>query len=611
MDPSSEIRFDGWTLLRRSGELLRDGRRVRLQEQPRQVLEELLARPGELVTREQLIARLWPAQVVDFDTALNAAVRRLRAALGDEADTPRYIETIPRRGYRFVGNIEPPAGAAVETSVARTGRGTWIAIAAAAVAVGVGIAAWYGHQRMDTATPPAQDRMHSIVVLPFLDLSPEQDQTHLTDGVTEELIHLLSRIDGLQVMARTSSFAFKGTDTSLATIAERLNVTHVLEGSARSANGRLRVTARLIDARSGSELWSRSYDNVPESIFEMEQDIVLSVAGVLEVDPVDLPAPKTGIDARAHERLLLARFFFQRRAPGDMELARQYFEEALGLDPDYALAWEGLASSLWILTTDGKLATDDGLARLRDAAERALALDPRLAVPHLRLANYYWAVGDPQASREHRRQATETDPDNWLVISFAAGAAAEEGRLEDAIGFMRRVTAQDPISVSSRVNLALYLFLADRLDEALVEIRKAQAINPQLVADVHAYILIAQKRYPEALALAESWPDQPQRSEALALANHGLGRQAEADAALDALIRRFGDAQPYRVALVYAFRGQADEAFRWLEVAARPCDETRRFPIRCWYPLMQRSPLLKNLHADPRWADWLAGFDDA
>ncbi len=467
MDPSPEIRFDVWTLRTQTGELLNAGTRVQLRPQQAQVLEELLANPGELVTREQLIARLWPNRVVDFSMGLNSVVRRLRAVLGDHAETPRYIETIPRRGYRFIGTVD-----------------TRHAVDAVAVDVPV-----------PSIVPTRWHRRRWPVVAASL--------------------------------------------LVLATVA----ATH---------------WPQPVDDRAG---------RAPSSV---------------------------SANPQAQERYLRARHFLQRRTPGDVERARQYFAESLAIDPGFARAWAGLASACWIDTIEGRLPQQQGLSRVRQAAERALAIDPGLAEAHVRLAYYRWRVGDRLAGDKHFRQAVELEPGDPLVLGIAAGKAASTGRFEAAIELQRRAVEAEPLSLAHRDNLVAWLVMAGRLDEAEAALRSLQELSPaprDSVKDL-AQVLILQGRFNEALELAGSMQDDADRLLARALAYHGLGRSSDSDAALRALNESVPASDPIRIAEVHAYRGESDDAFEWLQAA--PSSDFDQSRIRY-------SPFLKSLHQDPRW----------
>jgi DNA-binding winged helix-turn-helix (wHTH) protein/tetratricopeptide (TPR) repeat protein len=467
LEPSGDYHFDGWTLRSRSGELLRAGRCIRLQAQPQQILEELLARSGELVTRERLIERLWPEGIVDFDTALNSSIRRLRGALGDHADYPRYIETIPKRGYRFIGRLDapsqlsvaaPPAGSTKPPSTRR--RRTWLG---AILALGMAIPA-------------------TVFLMPMLD--------HPQPG-----------------------------------------------------------------------------------------------AGGLRIDGIK----------EAQEAFTRAQHFLHRRKANDLELARQYFSEALVIDPQFARALAGLASAYWIDTMRGSIPREQGLPMVRDAAERALAIDPGLAEAHLRLANYWGARDEPAISDEHFARAQALAPEDPLVVSFAAGAAATAGRFDEAVELQRRSVAADPLDLASRWNLATWLYAAGRIREAreeLVRWRELEPDSPQGAVRL-ARMLILEGRHAEALDLATGIPDEPERLTIQAMGFYGSGDATRADAALEALIALDPGQTRFRVAEVLAYRGDRDRALEWLAQAGSEDTVNDHWS---W-----SSPFLAPLRSDARW----------
>lgn len=477
MDAGKVIRFDGWRLDCQSGELLKDGVRVRLQSHPQQMLEALLERPGELVTREQLIARLWPKSVLEFDTALNSTVRRLRIALGDAADMPRYIETLPRRGYRFIGKVELPPAPVPEV-----------------------------------ASPGAS-----------------------------------------------------GTAVPVRSPARRRRTVAAAAAAAILAAAAVAYFSWTLDTTQGHSQGQASAQS----------------------------------RAQARETYGRAKFLLDRRGPDDVERALQYFEEAIRRDPTYALAWSGRASANWIQLIEGRIPRAQGLSRVRDSAERALQLDPTLAEAHLRLANYRWAVGDPAAAVEHVRRATELEPRNSLVLSFAASKIADAGRLSEAIALQRRAVEADPLSAVVRFNLASMLYVAGSFDDAETELRRLRELAPAM-SDVDAMlglVLVQQGRPDDALSVVADGGADVLRLQVLALANFASGRQAEADRALHMLQATCPDDERHLVAEVYAYRGEVDQAFAWLRPA--PAGALDGVP---WY--LAQSPLLKVLREDPRWQPW-------
>jgi DNA-binding winged helix-turn-helix (wHTH) protein/tetratricopeptide (TPR) repeat protein len=473
MNPSGAFHFDGWVLDRTTGELQKAGVRMRLQAQPLRILGELLSNPGLLVTREQLIAQLWPQGVVDFDTALNSAMRRLRTALDDHADSPRYIETIPRRGYRFIGSLEADAAARVQVPVA--------------------------------AAP------------------------------------LKRRLGWLPATA-------------------------ILSVVAAAIGG-------VFATRAGDEAGTTAISANPS----------------------------------ANEIYLRADHFFHRRAAGDLERARRYYEEALAIDPRFAEAWAGLASAYWIETAEGRIAQEQGLAQVRHAAERALALNPRLARAHVRLANYHNVTGDPRTAGKHLQAALELEPANQLVLGVAASQAAAAGRLAEAIELQRRALEAEPLSQSGRYNLAALLYFAGRHEEVLGEMIEWAELNPnpQQNPEVHALALMATGRFEEALALASGWSPGEDRSFVNALALGELGRRAESDVALAALVESGGAVEAYRIAEIHAQRGDRERAFEWLRTgAAHDHGHGWRHSGRRPLWALPYSHFLKPLQSDPRWEAW-------
>ena len=605
MDTSAEIRFDNWTLRGQPRELLQDGVRVRLQEQPLQILEELLAHPGQVVTREHLTALLWPKRIVDYDSALNAAVGRLRATLGDEAETPRYIETIPRHGYRFIGTVlmpESPAVAAVEAAPRPVRlKLAWTVLAALALVAGIGAVIW--SVRHDTSTAERsrpQSAAQTIAVLPFVDLSAGQDQQYFSDGLTEELISHLAAELPLRVIARTSSFSLKGQNLDIATVATKLGVSHVLEGSVRKSGDQVRITAQLIDAATSSHLWSQSYDRKLDDLLRVQDEIAQAVASALQVALSAPRSPAAPHDARVYEQLFRGRFFFQRRGPGDLERAREYYERAIAIDADFAPAWAGLAGVHWISIATGTISLEAGREKVREAAQRALQLDPNLAEAHLRMTNYFASIGNEQAADEHMRQAVAAEPNDPFVLTFAASAAAADDRLDDAIELQRRAVVADPWSTFTRSQLASFLYLAGRFEEARAEWLKVLEISPGPPPGDLGLTLLQAGRFDEALTTIGTLPEGAARTQQLALVYHALGRKTEAKAALEELIATVAD--PFLIAEVCAYRGEIDAAFQWLEKDDLTPARAGPFQVEHW--IKRKSPFLKSLHADARWSAW-------
>ncbi len=371
-----EIRFDGWKVNFDSGEISRDGNTHRLQDQPLQILDELVKHPGEVVSREHLIARLWPTGVVEFDTGLNSAMRKLRIALGDDAETPRYIETMPRKGYRFIGRIEedipfPPMAdiptlpvqyvpTPFETGAVIGRRASDRRAPLKRLALGFGsilVAVVLAAGRLAPARQILSGRglspksLPTIVVLPLVDMSVDQSEQALCDGLTEELSNWLAHIPTLRVVARTSAFAFKGQNIDVRKIAEALGATHVLEGSLRRSGDQLRITVQLIAADTGLHIWSRSFDHADRRhLPDRGHGVARRGRGACTWNFPRKPR-RSGRNAsrrgwKRYEFYLIGRARQSRRTAEDNLKSIEYFRRAVEADPEYVPALVGLAESL-------------------------------------------------------------------------------------------------------------------------------------------------------------------------------------------------------------------------------------------------------------------------
>jgi adenylate cyclase len=584
------------------------------------VLVALARRPGEYVSREQLIDEVWPDRVVT-DNVLSRCVYELRKHLVSAGGSRKYkalLETLPKRGYRLNAEVvpDPPTS----QSLAKPRPAEWRGIMLLA-ALGVMVAgAWWALDRAGDGRIPEVHALGpvTVAVLPFVDLSAEGDQEYFADGVSEELINVLTRIPELQVIARSSSFWFKGRNPDIATVAEKLNVTHVLEGSVRRSDDRIRITAQLIDAAGSVHLWSDTYDREFGDIFAIQDEIALAVAEKLELafrgDGPALTAHSP--DPEAYVLNLHAWFLFNRRAPGDLDHAAAYYRRALEIDPEYAAAWAGLAGVHFIQAWDDERDLASGLALAREAAERAVDLEPTLPEARARLARVLNTIGERDAGTVHMAKAVKYGQDSPLVLSMQAGYAWSRRDFDEAIALNRRAAALDPLNVVIRENLATHLASAGRLEEAEHEVRVALEIRPEGDSWGHlsrrlADILILQRRPVEALALIANWPDGSARDRALALIRAMDGQPDPFEKALARLVARADLASAISLAHVYAFTGDTDAAFRWLDIARERLDvESTAHPvfIRIMQTNVNTSPFLDPLRLSPRWQDWQASW---
>ncbi|HET9326949.1 MAG TPA: tetratricopeptide repeat protein, partial [Candidatus Eisenbacteria bacterium] len=470
---------------------------------------------------------------------------------------------------------------------------------------------------------PVAEKVASIAVLPFVNRSASAEDEYFSDGLADELLGVLSKIKGLRVTARTSSFQFKGSKDDVPTIGRKLDVATLLEGSVRKAGNRIRVSVQLVNVADSSHLWSETYDRTLEDIFAVQDDIAHSVVKELRTTllgeapdsdasgaakaEVARAAKGRGTDPEAHRLYLVARHLIDRITREDTTRAIEYLKQALARDPEFALAWAELGRAHSREAAQGWTPTAQGYWRAREAVERSLALEPDLAEGHAGMGlirvNHDWDWRGVEASFA---RALELAPGNATVLRWAGTLALSLGRLEEAIGLCRRALEQDPLSASAYSNLGLALIAAGRFAEAEAAYRKSLELAPQRIS-AHASLsltLLAQSRGEEALAEAMQEPSELFRHWALAIVHHGLGQGAESVAALRELIEKYSDAAAYQVAEVHATRGEADAAFEWLERAYTQRDAGLGALIS--------SGQFRSLHEDPRWRAFLKkmGLED-
>jgi TolB-like protein/class 3 adenylate cyclase len=466
------------------------------------------------------------------------------------------------------------------------------------------------------ALPSVADETPSIAVLPFINLSRDEENEYFADGLAEELLNVLSRVRGLRVASRTSAFSFKGIKVDIPTVAQKLNVATILEGSVRKAGKRVRITAQLIQVATDSQLWAESYDRELEDIFAVQDDIAQSVvkelrAALLGEKPgalansaaradVRAAAKGRGEDPEAYRLYLQGRFFMDRATRRDMAKGIGYFREALQLDPRYALVWASLARALMIQANYSFAATAQAAGAARDAAQRALELEPDLVDGHLALAwvrmYHDW---DWNGAETAIRRALEIAPGDSSTIRQASSLAQILGRTDEAIALARQAVALDPLNVAGHVALGRWYWSANRLGEAETALEKALELDPQREF-THLLVgltQLAQGHLDEALAAVDQEVNEHLRATGLAQVHHACGRRIESDAALRDLLKGGATGGSFEIAEAYAYRGDVDCAFEWLERAY-----SEHVAGVAWAKTL---PTLHNLHGDARWRPFL------
>ena len=552
-----------------SGEISRDGNTHRLQDQPLQILDELVRHPGELVSRELLISRLWPTGVVEFDTGLNSAMRKLRIALGDDAETPRYIETLPRKGYRFIARIEddaPNSGiptlpaqyvpTTFETGAVIGRRASDRRAPVKRLALGFGsifaalilaAVAWYMPGNLFQADADADsESLPTIVVLPLVDMSVDQGESALCDGLTEELSNWLAHIPTLRVVARTSAFAFKGQNIDVRKIAAELGASHVLEGSLRRSGDQLRITVQLIAADTGLHIWSRSFDRPIGDIFEIEDTVSRAVAEQLHLeltaDTAELWAQRQPGTMEAHELYLLGRARQSRRTADDNLKSVEYLRRAVQADPQYVPALVALSESLLNGLSLNRAPIEDVKAEVEPLINRAMQINPDLpevlavkgwllneefradeALPlllratrlnpndassHRFLGDLYDRLAEPDEAMKHFSAAARLDPMDFISHVFRCMELVDLGEYTEATAACTRARELDPTHMWGPLATSWIARAQGKTDEAMQWIDAARKLQPRdtYLVDQKIELLLAQEKFADARTVMRELP---------------------------------------------------------------------------------------------------------
>ena len=627
---AERVRFGTFELNVRTGELVSIGTtavearsaKVQLRQQPSQILRILVERQGSIVTREEIRLILWPNDtVVEFDRSINVAMAILRKALADDADHPKYIETLVWRGYRLIAPVEwqPSQTAAegllepraetltrIEGQISErepTAPKYWLkaAVVAVSAVMLVGIA-YRSRRHFRDATPPSSQKIR-LAVLPFANLTGDPNKEYLADGLTEEMTSQLGRLnpEQLGVIARTSVMGYKHKDVRLDQVGRDLSVQYVLENSLRESGDHLRLTAQLIQVKDQTHLWTQDYDYLAKDILNVQDDVAKAVAREIRVrltsqQQEDL-ARSRPVNPEAFDAYLQGYHFFQGSTDKDADMAAKYFERATQLDPSYALAWAYLSRARNWQGNEGLIPMEEGRRLAREAVERALSLNPNLAEAHAQMGrlkitvDYDWAGANASYQR-----AVELEPGNPEGVRLAALSAAELGRFDVALQLARRAVDLDPLNADGWGNLGEIEFYMGHLDQGAADSKKALELDPDHWASPFTLsrIYLLQGRAQDALPEIERVHYAPYRAHLYALTYYALGRKKESDAALSELITKYHASNAFEIATIYAFRNQTDEAFEWLDRAYAQRDPSLMST--------KMDPLLKSLHNDPRFA---------
>jgi TolB-like protein/Tfp pilus assembly protein PilF len=530
------LRFGDFQVDLLSGELRKNGHKVRLQSQPFQLLAVLLERPGEVVTREEVSRRLWPSDsFVDFDHGLGTAVNKLREALGDSADSPRFVETLPRRGYRFIGKIDHVAAEAIARS--------------------------------------SRFRRTMLAVLPFQNLSGDSSQDYFADGLTEEMITQLGELGGSQlgVVARTSSMAYKNTTKHIGQIGRELAVDYILESSVRRDGNQVRITVQLIRAQNQTLVWANSYDRELIHSIGVQEEVAREVAQRIKVSLAPAGALPVPLNPLANDAYLRGRHFSYQYTEDGFGKAAIHFEKAVAADPKFAAAWAGIAESYTFLIITNVLRPQEGWPKVRHAAQKAIELDPALSDGRLNLAHFECHMWNWKPAEPDFQKAIALNPSNEKAHRWYAVLLASLSRHQEAIRETNRSRELDPFSVIANAEVVRTLYYARRYEQAVEEAHKAELLDPDYPR-THFWLgrVYAQMgKVSEAIAEAErSGPtDSLIRLTELAYARARAGETAEANALLQNLQQRaeLAYVPAYDFSIIHTALGENEQALAWLQ----------------------------------------------
>jgi TolB-like protein/DNA-binding winged helix-turn-helix (wHTH) protein/Tfp pilus assembly protein PilF len=606
--PGFDLRFGPYELKSRVRQLHKHGVKLKLRPQSFRVLEILLERPGDLITREEFRRELWPSDTfVDFEHGLNTSVKDLRSALNDSASEPRYIETLPKLGYRFIATVEPaespstelpPAASVIDSSQApvatpeslpvqqqasrRSALG-WPVLLVAALVIGASVAAYFHWKHSQARRQTASEHL-MVAVLPFENLTGDSTQEYFSDGMTEEMIAQLGRVDPehLGVIARTSVMHYKHSGEQLDQIGRALGVEYVLEGSVRRDSNKVRISAQLIQTKDQSRIWARQYDRELNGLLvlqgeiahEAADEILLALGERKLTSNAAFTTSQVTKSYEAYDLYLKGRYFLAKRTPQGFQQAAESFEQAVAKDPNYAPAYAGLADSYTLMGEYDMVPPGEIIPKARAAALKALDLDEKLAEAHVSLAviaqNYDW---DWQTADKEFRRAIVLDPNYATGHHWYAEHLAFLGRFDEAFPEIQRARQLDPLSLIIQTDNAVFLYYSRQYDPAIAQFRAILEMEPNFPR-VHilesAYVQKGQ--FAEALADVENWrrfdPDAFWGRTMEAYINARAGRPAQARRILDKLqSRESGPIDPLALVAPYIALGDKDRAFMWLDRA--------------------------------------------
>lgn len=615
---SPVVRFADFDLDLRTGELRRNGTSLKLQPQPAKILALLVSRPGEIVTRQELARQVWGSETfVDFEQGLNFAIRQIRSALNDDAEHPRFLETLPKRGYRFTAEVTglappdidaPPPPPAPVPRLRPVKRYAIALLASAAVVIAVVLTLNWASLRQRWWSAAGTPRIMSLAVLPLHNLSHDPQQEYFSDGMTDELITDLAKSGNLRVISHTSVERYKETRRSLPEIARELGVDAVIEGTVMRSGDRVRITAQLIDARTDRHLWAESYERDFRDVLALQDEVSRDIASKIRITVTprdrDPAASVHAVRPEAHEAYLKGRYFWNKRTEKDVSKGIEYFEQATRLDPNYAAAYAGLAESYVVMNGHRFLPPAQAFPKARAAALKALELDDGNAEAHASLGSLHWEYEwDKSSAEKEFRRAIELNPSYATAHAWYAEELAVIGRGDEARTEIRRALEVDPLSLPVSVVAGWILYAGRDYDQAIQQLRRTLEMDSNF-AIAHTYLgraYVQKGNFRQAIVESQTATrlsgNHPFYLSWLGNAYARAGNREEALRVLRQLdtISRQKYVSAHDVAAIYAGLGETSKAIAWLNKAY---DEHAYTVL-----LLQVEPEFDSLRSDSRFQD--------
>lgn len=576
------VRFGTFQLDLKARELLKAGRKVRLQDQPFRVLALLVSRAGQVVTREELRQAIWPSDVyVTFDQGLNNAIRKVRDALEDSADNPRFVETVAKQGYRFIAPVSPVQPLSPQppprSSSPRIRNAVLIGLIATSLLAALAYWAW--HRPVMHATPSSEKAI--LAVLPFDNLSHDPDQDFFADGLTEEMTAQLSKLnpERLSVIARGSVVKYKGSGVPASQIGKELHADYLLQGSVRRSPGRVRITVQLIQVRDQTDLWADSYDNELKDILALQDALARTVANQIHItltaEQQARLATVRQLDPAAYEEYLKGRFYWNKRTADGMDIASTYFQQAINKDPSYGAAYSGLADCNSGLAWHGFKSPAEALPKANAAALKAIEINPQSAEAHASLGLILDHRLDWPAAEAEFKRALQLDPTYANAHHWYGDYLSIKGRHDEALAEAKKALELDPLNLMIGTWVGLRYYLAHQFDRAVEQGRNTVALDPNfaaahlLLGESYVQIGAHQQGLAELQKAASLSGNSPLYLAQVAVAHASAGRKAEALQIASQLqkISRQRYVSPYGLAQIYAALNDKDQTFKWLQAA--------------------------------------------